>query len=104
MLSERRRRPGDGVGSLDGEFCGEPGTAQHAVVGPGGWCEVVLGGQVFGECCEQGVSTFVAGAFGLLGQEGRLGSGRLPSLGKVQREATERDRLVLGPMRSSYPV
>ncbi|MCD0453784.1 hypothetical protein LO762_32055 [Actinocorallia sp. API 0066] len=48
MFAERGGGVGKGVGPLDGEVGGEPGTAQYAGLGPDGRREVVLGGEVIG--------------------------------------------------------
>lgn len=80
MFAEGRRCPGDSVGALHGEFCGEPCSPQYPFLRPRGWSEVVLVCQMLSRRGEQHIPPVVADTLGFGLEEGRLSLRFLPAV------------------------
>jgi hypothetical protein len=80
MLTERRRRPDQRVGTLDGELSGKPRPPQHPRLRPLRRCEVMLSAQMLSQRGEQSIPALVSHGWRLGLEEADLGISRLPAI------------------------
>jgi hypothetical protein len=72
VFPERGWRPDQGVGTLDSKLGREPRSTQNPRLGPGRRREIVLGREMLGQRCQQGIPPLVTEGQRLIVQQTRL--------------------------------